>query len=130
VASAWIERRESGGGTRYRVRFRVGGREAVPRYGGSFKTMREARARRDWVAGELAAMRVPDIRRAPATERATRLRELAEGWRTSRVDVAEGTAATHRVNLRRILPKRGERRIDAIEPGDVAELVAELHAGG
>lgn len=29
--------------------------------GGSFRTQREARLRRDWLAGELAAGRVPDL---------------------------------------------------------------------
>ena len=28
-------------------------------YGGSFKTQREANARKAWIAGELAALRVP-----------------------------------------------------------------------
>jgi len=30
--------------------FRVGGRESMPRYGGAFSTMREAKIRRDWIA--------------------------------------------------------------------------------
>lgn len=48
----------------------------------------------------------------------------------SRVDVAESTAATHRVNLRRILPVLGDRDVDSFEPADVAALVSQLHAGG
>ena len=54
----------------------------------------------------------------------------AAAWRASRVDVADGTAATHRVNLRRILPVLGDRDIDSIEPADVAAFVSQLHAGG
>lgn len=130
MASAWIERRESGAGVRYRVRFRLGGRESVPRYAGSFATMREARIRRDWVAGELAALRVPDTRLIGSSVSSATLRTAAEAWQASRVDVAEGTAATHRVNLRRILPILGDRRLDEIEPSHVAQLVSELHEKG
>jgi hypothetical protein len=36
---------------RYRVRFRLGGAGSRARYGGSFATMREAKIRRDWIAG-------------------------------------------------------------------------------
>ncbi|HET6656666.1 MAG TPA: hypothetical protein VFG61_02100, partial [Gaiellaceae bacterium] len=60
MPSAWIERRQTGkGGSRYLVKYRLGGRESAHRYAGSFSTRREALARRRWVAGELAAMRVP-----------------------------------------------------------------------
>ncbi len=62
MPSAWIERRETGGGeARYLVKYRLGGRESAHRYAGSFPTRREALARRRWVAGELAAMRVPRL---------------------------------------------------------------------
>ncbi len=59
--SAWIAKRPTKSGTTYRVMFRTGGRESAPRDAGAFRTKREARIRRDWVAGELAAMRVPDL---------------------------------------------------------------------
>jgi integrase len=44
----------------------------------------------------------------------------------SRVDVADGTAATHKVNLGRILPRLGAKPVDGITTADVAMLVAEL----
>ena len=41
MPSAWIDRRTSNGGeTRFRVRYRLGGRETPPRYGGIFTTQR------------------------------------------------------------------------------------------
>jgi integrase len=58
------------------------------------------------------------------------LAEAAERWRASRVDVTEGTAVGHRVQLARVLPVLGARRIDEITPTDVAELVTALHADG
>jgi integrase len=46
------------------------------------------------------------------------------------VDVADGTAATHKVNLSRILPRLGARTLASLEAVDVAALVAELHEAG
>jgi integrase len=129
MSGAWIERRPRKGGTAYLVRFRLGGREAVPRYGGSFRTKREADIRRQWVSGELAAMRVPNLELV-ASAPAETLAGVAERWRQSRRDVADGTAATHRVNLGRILPRLGTRPIASLGPADVADLVAELADAG
>jgi integrase len=108
------------------VFFRLGGRESTPKHGGSFRTMREAVARRNWLAGELAAMRVPDIRLLDARIASPTLAVVAERWRSSRIDVAEGTVATYRVNLGRILARLGTRRVDEITPADVAEFAGEL----
>ena len=55
MASASITKR----GKKYVVRYRVGGRAFPVQHGGSFQTMKEARARRDLVAAELAAGRNP-----------------------------------------------------------------------
>jgi integrase len=95
---------------------------------GTFATLREARLRRDLVAGELAAGRDPRILLAELgrTPESVLLRDLAGRWRESRRGVAAGTAATYDVNLGRILPVLGDRDVDAIEPADVAELVAKL----
>ena len=113
------------------MKFRLGGRESARRYAGSFTTRREALARRSWVAGELAAMRVPRVTALEAASpTAPTLKEAAERWRASRVDVTEGTAVGHRVQLARVLPLLGSRRIDEITPTDVAELVTTLHADG
>jgi hypothetical protein len=60
MASASITTRKTkGGGRRYVVRFRLGGRAYPIVHGGLFPTMREARIRRDLIAGELAAGRNP-----------------------------------------------------------------------
>lgn len=131
MPSAWIARRpRSSGGTSYRVMFRAGGRESAPRYGGAFGTMREARIRRDWVAGELAAMRMPDLTLGGCSNAVQTLREAATTWREGRVDVAEGTAVYHRAALGRALPILGERPLDAISASDIAALVARLHEQG
>jgi integrase len=131
MPSSWIERRATPGGrTRYLVKFRLGGRESAHRYAGSFATRREALARRRWVAGELAALRVPRLARLEDARPTLTVAEAAEGWRASRVDVTDGTAVGHRVQLNRVLPLLGARRVDELTPADVAELVGELHASG
>jgi integrase len=130
VASVWIARRVlSDGRKRYRVMYRLGGRESVPRYAGAFTTRREALARKVWVAGELAAMRVPDRRRA-AVDVSPTLAAVASSWQASRVDVATGTLQTYRVALGRILPRLGDTRVTALDAATVADLVAELHSEG
>jgi integrase len=109
--------------------YRVGGREASPRYGGSFKTLREAKIRRAWIAGELAALRVPDLRQLAEAGRTPTLAEAAQRWRASRVDVSGATAVYHRSALRRARSLLN-RRIDEIDAGDVAALVASLVEAG
>lgn len=131
MASAFVTRVERGGKKRWRVRYRLGGRETPMLGAGVFRTEREAKVRRDWLGGELAAGRVPDLALVePLAVALPSLALVAEQWRASRVDVAGGTAATHRVNLGRILPRLGDRPPESLRAADVAGLVAELHAGG
>src|SRR4051812_28794311 len=127
MPSSWLERRETkAGDSRYRVRYLLGGREERPRYAGSFKTKTEALARKRWVDGELAAMRVPEISlvdREP--ELAPLLRDVAARWLESRIDVADHTRRQHRSDVNRAGDLL-DRRVDEITAGDVAELVAKL----
>jgi integrase len=92
--------------------------------------MREARIRRDWVAGELAAMRVPDLGQLAEPVPAPLLRDVAFLWQASRVDVRESTKLQHRTALGRVLPLLGDKPVDRLKPDDVAGLVAALTAEG
>lgn len=133
MATSYILKRSTpAGATRYLVRYRTGGRRARVRYGGSFRTLREAKARRDWITGELAAMRVPDLGRIARAEApaAVTLREAAEAWRSSRVDVARGTDATYSVALQRLLPRLGRLEVSELDVARVAAFVGELHSEG
>jgi integrase len=131
MASAWIEKRAtSTGKPRFLVRYRLGGRETVPRYAGSFEAKRDALARRAWVLGELAALRVPDVRLVAADTDSPTLQHVAEQWKASRVDVAPGTMQTYNVALGRVLRRFGTERVVDIDAPMVARLVAELHAEG
>jgi hypothetical protein len=57
MASLTITTRQTASGPRYVVRYRLGGRAYPIVHGGSFRTLKEAKARRDFIGGELAAGR-------------------------------------------------------------------------
>jgi hypothetical protein len=131
MASSWITTRTTkNGARRFRVEFRLGGREAPTRYGGSFKTKREADERRRWIDGELAARRVPDLRSFASAAAAPTVAEAVRRWCESRVDVSEGTRVLHRVALARVLPTLGGKRVDELTVEDVNDLVVALAAAG
>ena len=131
MPSSWITTRPTAdGGKRYRVLFRVGGRESSPRYAGSFQTKRDALSRRAWVTGELAAMRVPDLAQLVEPTAAPTFAEIAKRWQASRVDVRPSTAIQHRVALARVLPIIGDIAIDQLAAADVAGVVATLTENG
>ena len=131
MASVWVRTRPTKDGSkRYRVEYRLGGRESRIRYAGSFKTKREATARAAWIAGELAAQRVPVLGSITDPVAAPTLSEAATRWQESRVDVAENTRLQHRSAVRMLAPVLGDKRVDAIKPADVADLVVALTAKG
>lgn len=130
MPSVWIRTRPTlRGEKRFRVEYRLGGRESRILYGGSFKTKREAQMRRAVIAGDLASNRVPGLRPS-APPAPTTLRVVAERWKRSRVDVSPGTMQTYKVALGRLLPRLGDVALDSIEPETVAALVVELHGAG
>ena len=134
MPSSWIVTRPTtGGDKRYRVEYRLGGRESATRYGGSFKTKREADERRRWIDGELAGRRLPELRSLEVGRAAPTLVQAADNWRASRVDVAEQTAHMHRsafVRIFRVKPALRARHVDEITRVDIAGLIAELAAAG
>lgn len=132
MPSVWVERRKTASGrTRYIVKYRLGGRESSHRYAGSFAAKRDAIARRSWVAGELSAMRVPNISALQSQSAgSSTVTEACERWRAARVDVTESTRVLHRVALGRVVPILGDRHVDEVTVDDVNALVAELSRGG
>jgi integrase len=93
--------------------------------------MREANARKAWVAGELAAMRVPDLTLLGEPDTGLTLAEVADRWRASRVDVADNTRKQQRQSVQLALGELdGSRRADKVTPADVAAIVAALTEKG
>jgi integrase len=103
-------------------------------YGGSFKTLREATVRRNWIAGELAAKRVPDLTHVETkAPKLPMFPEAFDVWRASRVDVDEQTRNMHRSSVGRIFkvaPHLRGRRVDELTVDDVAVLIAGLAEAG
>jgi integrase len=131
VASAWIRPRPtSDGGKRYRVEYRLGGRESRIRYGGSFKTRKLALQRKAWIISELVAQRVPDLQTLAEPVQALRVTEAGERWFRTRIDVAETTKTRHGVEMKRIIRVLGSRPVSDVTPAEVAEFVSGLATEG
>jgi integrase len=134
VPSVWIRTRPTRDGKRYRVEYRLGGRATRVRYGGSFRTMREATLRRGWIAGELASLRVPDLAMlVDEGPQSPTLREAVDRWRTSRIDVDDGTRTNDRVNTERLFkhePALASARVDTLGVERWARVFADLAAAG
>src|SRR5947199_8322982 len=97
MASVSIRRRQTKSGSRFQVRYRLGGRAYPLVHGGSFATMKEARLRRDLIGGELAAGRNPaDLLRTMVEQpRVRTFADLYDELTASRVDVAEATKVNY-----------------------------------
>jgi integrase len=128
MASASITRRSAKSGTRYVVRYRLGGRAYPIVHGGSFKTRREALTRRDLIGGELAAGQNPaDALRALSDAPKRRsFGEWATDYESSRVDFAAETLKGLTSHLKTILPTFKDRDPATITPADVQEWIAGL----
>lgn len=129
MPSALITTRRGKTGARYVVRYRLGGRAYPIVHGGSFKTLKEARTRRDLISGELAAGRNPaDLLQAMLVEpsKVRTFAEVAEAYQASRVDYASETSKNLGSHLKAILPTFGDRDPATITFGDVQEWVAGL----
>jgi hypothetical protein len=128
VSSLTITTRHAKDGARYVVRYRLGGRAYPIVHAGSFRTLKEAKARRDFVAGELAAGRNPvDAMRSLVEQSRWRtLREWSETYTASRVDFAEQTKINMQSHLKLIVDALGDRDPATITPADVQEWIGGL----
>lgn len=130
MSPAHIRTRVTKSGNRYDVRFRFGGRDSNVLHAGTFRTLKEARLRRDLVAGELAAGRDPrtllSSLREPLSPRT--LGDIAQHWLATRVDVAESTRRVYRDHVGRIMRDLGTRDPERLTPADVCAWIADLAA--
>jgi integrase len=129
MPSLTITTRRAKDGPRYVVRYRLGGRAYPLTHAGSFRTLREAKTRRDLVAGELAAGRNPaDALRALSAARAATLTVAvwAERFLPSRIDIDANTRKNYGSALRKITETFGGRDPASITATEVAEWIASL----
>jgi integrase len=122
MPSAYIVRRNNVKSTTYQVKYRLGGRSARIRHAGTFKTLREARARANWVRGEIAAMREPRISfSAPLLDDLT-CAQAIERMIKSRTDVTDNT----RKSWRSCLQVAPEMRVTDFAVEDAQQWITDL----
>lgn len=130
--TVFVKTRSGKTGKRYLVYWRQGGRAFKEEYAGSFKTQREARTRRDLIAGELAAGRDPRILLEQLKAAPPRKVTLAEQWdafAAGRVDVGEAAQSSYRNARVRWLPILGsDRDPHTITPADVVAGIAVMRS--
>jgi hypothetical protein len=129
VASLTIVTRRGKHGPRYLVRYRLGGRAYPIVHAGSFKTLKEAKARRDFVAGELAAGRNPAeaLRALSAAPTAiVSVNTWAARFVASRIHVDTNTIKNYRSALRKIGETFGDRDPATITATEIAEWIATM----
>jgi integrase len=129
MATFSISTRRGSKGVRYVVRYRLGGRAYPLTHGGSFRTLKEAKARRDLIAGLVAVGQNPaaaldQMREQPAP--AKTFAAWADEYQASRIDVAEVTAKNLDAHLNTIRPAFGEQDPQTITPTQVQEWITGL----
>jgi integrase len=123
--SVYVVRRTiAGGDVRWQVRFRLGGRESRPRSAGTFGTRREADTRARWVAGEIAAMRVPDLRRLEARA-PEKLAEAFDRWMAERPPRTTAQRK-QRTQARAKLGRVGQVDLERLHYSDVQTWLEQL----
>ena len=129
MASVNITVRETKSGKSYAVRYRLGGRAYPIVHAGSFRTLKEAKTRRDFVAGELAAGRHPaEVLAAMAStvQPTWTIRTWSEKFIASRIDIDTNTIRNYRTALRKVGETFGDRDPATITADEVAEWVATI----
>jgi len=126
MSSVSIRRRDAKSGPRFQVRYRLGGRGYPVVHGGSFPTLREARLRRDVVAGELAAGRNPaeTLRALVETPQRSTFAQVAADYCASRVDASEGTLRNLDVHSKLLSETFGTADPNAITAAEVTAWIA------
>jgi integrase len=132
VSGAWIRARERATGKSYAVCYRRGGRDTKVEYAGTFKTMKDARIRRDAVAGELAAGRDPRLflLALSAPRPVARTVEAAfDAWLASLLDLQPKSIDTYRSHRGRIVSAFGPRDPRTITSAETQAWANELATG-
>jgi integrase len=131
MSSSTITTRRTRSGPRYVVRYRLGGRAYPVTHGGSFRTLKEAKARRDLIGGELAAGRNPaDLLRSLTTTppAATTVESWSQRFLDSRIDVDANTLRNYRTALKKVRATFGERDPNTIATDEITSWIAEMTA--
>jgi integrase len=131
MSSLVITTRQTRSGARYVVRYRLGGRAYPIVHGGSFKTLKQAKARRDLIGGELAAGRNPALlfQALTQTPSVRTFADVYDAFTASRIDVAAATRENYQTFRIRLADLLGDRDPATITWQDVQKVVTSLSAG-
>jgi integrase len=129
VATLTITPRKTKAGTRYAVRYRLGGRAYPIVHGGSFRTLREARIRRDLIAGELAAGRNPAETLRIVAKPKTTIADHFAAWKASRLDLDKRTLQNIDFHWKRLAPAFADLTADELTHVEVQEWIVENGQG-
>lgn len=130
VGGAWIRTRKTASGPRYQVRYRHG--SVKLKHGGSFKTRKEADARRMFILMEQAAGRDPEdsLRKAALAQREKRtVSEWAVLYMESRADLAPTSRRRARAGLAKFEEKFGKWDPRDLTRHDIQSWLNELDVG-
>jgi integrase len=129
MPSLTITTRQTASGPRYVVRYRLGGRAYPLIHAGSFKTLREAKTRRDSVAAELAAGRNPALLLKPvmSTPKHRTLVDWWAAWLETRKDIDPNSLRTYQAAGQAFeIETFKTRDITSLRPSDFQEWVAGM----
>ena len=116
---------------RWKVLYRLRGRDCQVLHGGSFKRKADADARAAWIREQLRAGITPDpLGIGRDTAPLETVAELMARWQASRIDVSEATRVQHRSAVRRLTPDVLETAAQELTPARIAAMVALLAAKG
>lgn len=124
---AWIRARTvKDGSRRFDVIYRRGGRYFKVEHAGTFRTRKEANARRDTVADWLARALDPHVELARATAPGLTIGELGQRWLASRRRISDSTRTEYDRRVARITDDLGHLPVDALTVARVNEWVGEI----
>lgn len=114
-------RRANRTGVTYHVKYRLGGRSTRIEHGGAFKRLRDARARANWIRGELAACRDPRVARLDVAYNDFTLAQAILAMAEERVDISHNTELSYRAAAKAV----PNVRVDDVDVGWVQRWLAE-----
>lgn len=129
MPSLTITKRDTKSGRRYVVRYRLGGRAYPIVHGGSFKTEREAKLRRNLIAGELAEGRNPEDLLARLTAEPAVVATLGtwvSKFLESRIDADANTLRNYRTALKKVCATFGDREPGKITVDEITSWISDL----
>ena len=133
MSHVYVTKRKRANGRRsWVVRYRWGGRAFKLTHLGSRSTEREAKALRDWAAGELIAGRDPRMSQAAhrdASVTGSLVLDVDTAWDrfiASRLDTADGTRRNFRKARNAFSPLLGSRDVRSLRVADIQTAVGAL----